>query len=371
MKTVPEKSTPLILAHERFVRGQAGGCRAHFRFEKLPGLILRKRTLDGIEFVGCDLPRTQLLLTSLKCASLYCSNLRDSDLRATDLTRADLRGAILRGADLYRAKLDGADFRKAVLIKSERDGVFASFGQNFDDESDVPDGAVDFRNCSMKGARLNQAKFKGADFSGAILDRADLSGADLRGSKFDGAVLTGVQMEGALLEGSSMEDVLQDSDATALARAKQLLDLVEVSHAYTQSHGKNGARANLDAADLRPLGDSLAGKGLVGASFREACGVGVNFARSVLVGAVFDGADLRGARFDGADLRGCSFKSCSLNHAVFDNANLQSFSGGTGRNFPPNFNDATLHSARFNGTVFDDDSCLAEQLGAPEAADAA
>lgn len=371
MNPSTDKALPLILAHERFVRGQAGGCRAHFRFEKLPGLVLGKRSLDGIEFVGCDLPRIQLLLSSLKGASFYCSNLRDSDLRAADLTRADLRGAILRGADLYRAKLDGADFRKAVLIKSEREDEFANFGKNFDDESDLPDGTVDFRNCSMKGSRLNHAKLKGADFSGAILEKADLGGADLRGSKFDGAVLTGAALDGAKLEGVSMIGVLKDPDAAARERAKQLMGAIAASHAYTASHGKDGARAVMDGEDLRPLGEALKAKGLVGASLRDACGVSVDFSRSVLVGAVFDGADLRGARFDGADLRGCSFRNCNLNHAVFDKANLKSFAGGTGRSFPPNFESASLHSTRFVETVFDQESTLAEALSAAQGAEAA
>ena len=362
MNKASKSALPLILTHERFVKGEAGGCRAHFRFERLPEMVLRKRALDGIEFVGCDLPRTQLLLSSLKSASFYCSNLRDSDLRATDLTRADLRGAILRGADLYRAKLDGADFRKAVLIKADREGEFADFGQSFDNDDEVPDGAVDFRNCSMKGARLNAAKLKGADFSGAILDKADLRGADLRGSNFDGAVLTGADLQGVKLDGASMAGVLRDPDEAARERAAELVKQIEASHQYTTTHGQAGARAVLDGEDLRPLGEALKAKGLVGASLREVCGVGVNFSGSVLVGAVFDGSDLRSARFDGADLRGCSFKNCNLNHAVFDKANLKSFSGGTGRSFPPNFDGASLHSTRFVDAVFDPGADLSDEI---------
>ncbi|MBL4544497.1 MAG: pentapeptide repeat-containing protein [Oceanicaulis sp.] len=69
-------------------------------------------------------------------------------------------------ADLYRANLDGADFRKAVLYKDERDAEFKHNDWLIDAEGDGRDGAVDFRDCTLRGARLSAAKLKGADFSG-------------------------------------------------------------------------------------------------------------------------------------------------------------------------------------------------------------
>ena len=114
----------VIAAHEAFIAGRNGGCRAFFRFQDLTGVNLMKRKLDGIEFIGCDLKDSSFALASMVTASFYCSSLKGADLRGSDLSRADLRGAILRGADLYRANLDGADFRKAVLYKDERDKEF-------------------------------------------------------------------------------------------------------------------------------------------------------------------------------------------------------------------------------------------------------
>jgi uncharacterized protein YjbI with pentapeptide repeats len=363
LNPVKSEHDPRLAAHERFVRGVMGGRRASFRYERIEGLILRRRALDGVEFVGCDLPHAQFLLSSLRSASFYCSNLRGADLRATDLTRADMRGAVLRGADLYRAKLDGADFRKAVLVRSERDPEMCQAGLSFDDEADVLGGAVDFRNSSMVGAQLSNAKLRGADFGGAVLENVDLRGADIRGSIFDGAVLTNVNLEGVSLDRVSMEGVLHGPSEKAVAKLPSLLAQVEANDSYTRTFGASGARAKLDGEDLRALGDALREAGLVGATFKNACGVRVDFRGAVLVGAVFDGADLRNAQFNGADLRGCSFKNCNLNHADFSRADLSSFDGASGRQFPPRFTDATIHSTMFDDVQLDAGTSLDALLG--------
>ena len=240
----------VIAAHEAFIAGRNGGCRAFFRFQDLTGVNLMKRKLDGIEFIGCDLKDSSFALASMVTASFYCSSLKGADLRGSDLSRADLRGAILRGADLYRANLDGADFRKAVLYKDERD---KEFKQNdwVQDLEDGRDGAVDFRDCSLRGARLSSAKLKGADFSGAMMEGADLHQADLRDANFKGAVLTGADMKGARLDGANLDNVVRDPAQAALARASDLMKLLEQSDLYTQSRGEQGRRAVFEGEDLR------------------------------------------------------------------------------------------------------------------------
>ncbi len=363
MSAFNESADSRFADHERFVRGVMGGARARLQFERIDGLVLRRRTLDGIDFTGCELPHAQFLLSSLRGASFYCSNIRGADLRACDLTRADMRGVILRGADLYRAKLDGADFRQAVLVRADRDPGMVPAGLNFDEDGDMKGGTVDFRNCSMVGAQLGSAKLKGADFSGANLHGADLSGADIRDANLNGANLTGANLEGAAIEGVTMENVLRDPDAKALARVDTLRSRVEANNTYTHSLGKKGKRGRFDGEDLRPLDDAFHKGGLVGATFKNACGVGLDFRGAILIGASFEGADLRNARFEGADLRGCNFKNCNLNHADFSRSELTAFDGVSGRRFPPEFSGATLHSTKFEDVVLEEDMTLNEVLG--------
>ena len=81
----------VIAAHEAFIAGRNGGCRAFFRFQDLTGVNLMKRKLDGIEFIGCDLKDSSFALASMVTASFYCSSLKGADLRGSDLSRADLR----------------------------------------------------------------------------------------------------------------------------------------------------------------------------------------------------------------------------------------------------------------------------------------
>ena len=356
--------TDLIIAHERFIRGQVGGCRAMFRFAAHPGVNLQGRRLDDVEFVGCDLTEAKLALASLKASSFYCTSLRGADLRGADLTNADMRGATLRGASLYRAVLDGADFRKAVLLTKDRDEGFQSCEWDEGEAFDGSDRPVDFTDCSLKGARLNYAKLKGAEFGGAILDGAHLAGADLRGASFDGAVLTNIDLETARTDGASMRNVVRDPSEEALTRKAELMTILKESVKYTKTAGKEGARAVLDGADIRVLGRAFAKAGLAGASIKGVCGIGVDFSNAVLVGAIFDGSDLRGARFDGADLRGCSFRDCNLGQTVFNTANLTSFLGRDGRSFPPRFDGAALGAMRIKGAMTDPGSSLGEELQA-------
>ncbi|MCP2671410.1 pentapeptide repeat-containing protein [Maricaulaceae bacterium EIL42A08] len=273
------------------------------------------------------------------------------------------KALIPRGADLYRSKLDGADFRQAVLVRADRDPGLVPAGLNFDEDGDMKGGNVDFRNCSMVGAQLGNAKLKGADFSGANLHGADLSGADIRDANLNGAILTAANLEGAAIDGVTMENVLRDPDAKALARAEDLRSRIEANDTYTHSLGKKGKRGRFDGEDLRPLGDAFHKSGLVGATFKNACGVGLNFRGVILIGASFEGADLRNARFEGADLRGCNFKNCNLNHADFSRSELTAFDGMSGRRFPPNFSGASMHSTNFDEVVLEDDMTLNEVLG--------
>ena len=343
----------VIAAHEAFIAGRAGGCRAYFRFQDLAGTSLMKRKLDGIEFIGCDLSESSFALASLVTASFYCSSLKRADLRGADMSRADLRGAILRGADLYRANLDGADFRKAVLYKDERDAEFKHNDWVIDAENDGRDGAVDFRDCTLRGARLSSAKLKGADFSGAMLDGAKLNQADLRDANFEGAVLTGADLNGTRLEGANLDKVVRDPAEAALSRADDLRKMLEMSDLYTRSRGEQGQRGNFEGEDLRVLGQAFREQGLIGANLRGVCAVGMDFSNASLIGAVFAGSDLRGANFTGANLKGVNFKDCNLNHAIFKSADLRAFTGNTGRAFLPTFDGASTHAARFDGAMMD------------------
>ena len=344
----------LIRSHEAFVAGRPGGCRVTFRMEKLQKLRLLRRDLIGIEFIGCDLSYSHFSLSRLRSASFYCSNLVGVDLRGCDVTQADLRGSVLRGANLYRANLDGADFRRAVLYTSERDKELSAMDWAPDDETRERDGAVDFRDSTLRAARFGAAKMAGADFSGALMDGACLKNADLRGAKFQDTVLVGTDFGNARLDGACFEGALRDPSQAALERREALLEVVRRSCLYTQSGGKEGARADLAGEDLRVLGDALKDRRLIGANMRGVCAVNVSFAGATLIGSVFNGADLRGADFTGALLQGASFRDCNLKHAVFSKANLTAFRGPSGRTFHPSFDGATTLGARFDQALTED-----------------
>ena len=84
----PKLLGEILRDHERYVRREAGGRRAVFKFVQLAGMDLSTRLLDDADFTAASMSRTRLIRASLLRASFF----------RTDLTRADLRGAAARRA---------------------------------------------------------------------------------------------------------------------------------------------------------------------------------------------------------------------------------------------------------------------------------
>lgn len=339
----------LIAAHEDFVRGRMGGCRAVFRFADLPGVKIAKRALEGIHFIGCNLTGARMAGADLRFASLYCSNLERADLQQADLTRADMRGVSLRGTRLNGACLDEADFRQAELVRMEEEDEFRRHvvGRTTPDATPDEMASVDFSHCSMKGARLNGARLQGANFTDAILEDVDLSGANLLGARFNGAVMTGVMLANTRLDADALAHAVSDPSPAARDKAPDLKARIRAGTAWTRSDGAEGAVPRFDGTDLRVCGREFCGSALAAASFRDCCAIGVDFSGAQLVGTTFDGADLRGANFTGADLRGASFRNCKLAHTRFIQCDLRSLAGAEGRRFAPRFDGSAVALARF------------------------
>ncbi len=336
----------VIDAHQKFVKG-AGGAQATLRMADLHGLNLSQRTLREADFTGANLAGAELWGSILEKANFYCADLRGANFAGAILRYADLRGAHLSGAILNHALLDGADMRAASLGAAPEDAELSAELVR----SDRPSAGADCSNCSMRGARLTDANLAGVDFSGAILEGADLRGAQLTDAVFDGAILTAVPVHTLGFSKEQLSNCVVDPSQAALDLAPRLLKALEEAGAWVASDGRSGAPAILDGQDLRPIGQALAGRNLVGLSVKGGCAVGVDFSGCSLEGANFDGADLRGAKFEGANLRGASFRNAKLSHARFKGAILQPLVLPDGRHHHPNFSDAVFAGADFSAIV--------------------
>ena len=342
-----------VTAHERFVQRQPKGLRAIMRFLQAPKIDFNRRILSDADFTGANMAGASFILADLQRASLYCADLRQADLRRAILTRADLRGASLRGANLSGALLDDADMRQAVLARTDLEGRFGLAGRSSQPGSAEGERAfaVDFSNCSMKRVRLGNAKLKGANFSGALLNGADLKGAQLEGARFDGAVLIGVDVQKLNLAPSVLAKCVTDPSPAARDRVPHLLDILAQAELWSTSNGAQGAAANLEGEDLRPLAGAFEKRALTAMTARGAQAIGVSFAGAQLQGANFDEADLRDADFTAADLRGASFRGANLWHARFNNADIRALRLASG-----------LKGVDFTGASLDPEALTLAQL---------
>jgi uncharacterized protein YjbI with pentapeptide repeats len=340
--------------HERFVTGRPGGRRLMMRFARLPGVLLQKRALSGVDLTGSNLTAARLAASDLSSAQLYCCDLRDSDMRGCDLTNADLRGSSLRGARLYGARMDGADLRDARLARVEANGVFRVW--TVDPERPGPTGGpdgvvsqgVDLRHASLKRARLAGARLKGADFSGSNMAGAELAGADLRGCVFADTILTGVNLDTVRIDSLALATCVMDPDRSAREGAAAVRIALDQAETWVDSGGRSGCFADLSGLDVRPAADAFANRRLAGLRAGGIRAIEVDFSGSLLTGATFRQADLRGAAFKGCDLRGASFVDCQLAFADFTGAAMGAVRKAGGAEFFTDFSNANLTGAAFD-----------------------
>ncbi|HRD29605.1 MAG TPA: pentapeptide repeat-containing protein, partial [Caulobacter sp.] len=305
-----------VRAHESFVAGRPDGRRALLRYAVARALRCDRRKLPDADFTAADLSGTTFVGADLSRSSFYCANLTRCDFRGATLLRSDLRGATFAGAKLGGANLDQADMRAAILcVADEALGLRWVGGQaqvagsrlNGADLTDAVAFAVDFSNCSLKGAMLRNANLKNANFTDANLDGVDLAGAKLAGVTLTGAILTNVDTGLLQRSGVQLAGCVLDPTGEAIGRRDVIAAEIDRSHRWIESNGDVGQPAGLDDLDLRPAGQLFRNRLLGGMNARRTIGVGVDFSGAQLQGAVFDDADLRAANFTGADLRGVSF----------------------------------------------------------------
>jgi uncharacterized protein YjbI with pentapeptide repeats len=227
--------------------------------------LLEGAYLDGVRWLGIQLPK----------ARLNHADLTQADLRETNLDEADASGAILIGARLAGASLNcfqasGADLFGADLstIRGSRAFFFgANLGHAKFDKATLFDASfweADLRQTSFRGAMLRRAGFQRAvleetDFSGANLHEADLSDCVLRSCSLAGASLQGARLMNSDLEGMCLD-------------------------------GLDFSAARLEAA-------LLTGSSMVGGNLSGACLRGAGLGDVDWPGVCLAGADLRQATF--------------------------------------------------------------------------
>lgn len=216
--------------------------------------------LDGVLWLGVELPEA-LLMGAL---------LRGADLQAADLDRswlgqADLTGACLRCARLHRVRAEGARFVDADLrMVHAGEGQFRGCDLSRANLEGADLSHADLRDVDLTGARCLRADLKGAkfenarvgdaDFSGAALDLANLSGLDLRASILRGASLVGARLGRCRMAELDLASAvlsradLHGTDLTDAFMPRARLDRANLSHALLA--GINWERADLREADL-------------------------------------------------------------------------------------------------------------------------
>jgi uncharacterized protein YjbI with pentapeptide repeats/tetratricopeptide (TPR) repeat protein len=159
-----------------------------------PGVDLRGGQLNGVKLAG-------------------------RDLQGIDLRNANLQGADLSGADLAGAKLDGARLDRCCLVGANLKGVSAR-GSSFDDVrgSGLCLESIDATDSSWVGADLRGSLFAGsrfvrADLSAGRLCDVDFVDCDLSGANLEQCDLAGAELSQAKVEGLEAEGALGLSGA--------------------------------------------------------------------------------------------------------------------------------------------------------------
>lgn len=144
----------------------------------LRGSIFDRARLQSCTFLGCKAQKVSFFAADLGNARFV----EGTELDGAVFTEAKLIAANLRGLSLV-----GADFRKAVLDRS------------------------DFSECNLADAKLYQVVARGTKFEVADLRNAELMSANLMHASFARAVIYGADLRGANLHGADMARVRTDA----------------------------------------------------------------------------------------------------------------------------------------------------------------
>ncbi len=192
---------------------------------------------------------------------------------------------------------------------------------------------ADDQLASVKGARLNGAKFRYAQAYGVFLATAHLFRTD-----FTGAFLSEADMRGADLGQSTLR----------LA----ILDRAQMAHTNLDRANLDGA--NMTRADLRGANlsySSLENVTLVDAQLEGASLYSARMSGATLIRANLDKADFREAHLESANLEHAAMHQAYLWSAKLSSAHLDNAELSTAIFIDADLRNADLHGAHFQGTV--------------------
>ncbi len=201
----------------------------------------------------------------------------------------------------------------------------------------------DLRKCDLSGKDLRGLDLAGVDLSFAVLTNVDMTRVDLTGAKLIEANLTGANLEravliGATISGASVEKANfsnVDLSSTDISDIRSFNGTTLVETVFPEEAELNGA--TFVAAELTRA--SLSGADLEKADFTRAILYRTDLSQTVLVEAIFRSANLDGTRVDGANLQRAHLVGTDLSKIYFESN--------------PDFRDADLENANFNGAGLD------------------
>jgi len=177
---------------------------------KLNGTYLHDTRLDDADLRRADLSQAKLKGATLARANLREANLAEANLYEALLPEATLALANLRGAVLTKANLTGADLSDAIL--ADADLSLATLDRANLDRADLSRAQLyrtRFRETTLKGALLQDARFDHTDFTGAILGHATIYRASLVNCQLDRVDLTGCRVYGISMWDTSTVGAIQ------------------------------------------------------------------------------------------------------------------------------------------------------------------
>ncbi len=117
-----EELNRILEAHEKWLRGEAGGRQADLRSTSLQGADLSERNLERINLIGADLYGANLAFTNLQGAKLFSADLTNADLTNANLEKAGLAYATVQGANFKGANLQNTSLLETIGLE-EAQGV--------------------------------------------------------------------------------------------------------------------------------------------------------------------------------------------------------------------------------------------------------
>jgi uncharacterized protein YjbI with pentapeptide repeats len=267
---------------------------------------------------------------------LLCHALNWPEIASADAGDCDLRGLDLSGSVATFSHLDHIDFRGCTL-----DGARLPQITMFDSS---------FAGVSAVGADFAYSGFGTADMTGADLTGADLVRAQLQGTDFTDAILLGADLTNAITRGARWSNTICPDGTNSDANGGTCVGTVSVSDYWPGPGGwtppvcSTGGGA-LDvgkfcAADLyegiaidtdgrchapfwAPPTTDLRHADLRNCKLAGASLEGADFERASLAGADLAGADLSGVKIFLADLSGANLRGAILDGAVISHSNLE------------------------------------------------